>query len=158
MTKEEKVKYYELLLKQLEAMIKNESDWLANTANASALLFTTMKEINWAGFYMYKKDELVLGAFQGKPACIRITIGKGVCGTSAKERKTIVVSDVHKFEGHIACDCASNSEIVVPIIKENILIGVLDIDSPNFARFDEIDANYLEKFIKILNKYCIWDI
>ncbi len=152
-----KVKQYGLLLKQLEELIKDETDWLANSANATALLFQSMKDINWAGFYFYREEQLVLGPFQGKPACIRIDIGKGVCGTAARERRSIIVEDVHKFPGHIACDSASNSEIVVPIIKEDRLVGVLDIDSPIFNRFDLVDGRYLEEFVKILNRYCHWD-
>lgn len=152
-----KVKQYGLLLKQLEELIKDETDWLANSANAIALLFQSMKDINWAGFYFYRGGQLVLGPFQGKPACIRIDMGKGVCGTAAQERRIIIVEDVHKFPGHIACDSASNSEIVVPIIKEDRLVGVLDIDSPIFNRFDLVDGRYLEEFVKILNRYCHWD-
>ena len=151
-----KEKYYDLTLKQLKALVQNEKDWLANSANAAALIFNTMEQINWAGFYLYKEEQLILGPFQGKPACIRIAMGKGVCGTSAQERKTIIVEDVHQFPGHIACDSASNSEVVVPIIKDNRLIGVLDIDSPIFNRFDEVDGRYLEQFAEILNEYCEW--
>ncbi len=154
---EQKAKDYELILKQLEGLIKNERDWVANCANAAALLFHSMTDINWAGFYLYKEGQLVLGPFQGNLACIRIVMGKGVCGTSAAERKIMIVKDVHKCEGHIACDATSNSEIVVPIIKEDHLIGVLDIDSPLIGRFDEVDGKYLEAFVEILNRHCQWD-
>ena len=155
---EQKAKKYELILKQIEGLIKNEKDWLANCANSAALLFHSMEDINWAGFYLYKEGQLVLGPFQGNLACIRIAMGKGVCGTSAQERKTVIVKDVHEFEGHIACDAASNSEIVVPIIKGDQLIGVLDIDSPLTNRFDEVDGKYLEEFVEILNQYCKWTV
>src|SRR5690554_6798348 len=151
-----KEKHYELMLQQLTELTRDERDWLANSANAAALLFQSMERINWAGFYLYKEGQLVLGPFQGKPACIRIDMGNGVCGSAAQRRRTIIVKDVHQFPGHIACDSASNSEIVVPIIKEDRLIGVLDIDSPTFNRFDEIDRNYLEEFVEILNDHCNW--
>jgi len=120
------------------------------------LLFQLLPEINWAGFYLYKNNELVLGPFQGKPACVRIQMGKGVCGTAAKQRKVQVVKDVNEFPGHIACDIASQSEIVIPIIHEGKLIGVLDIDSPKKNRFDNVDAEGLIEFVDILNKYLIW--
>ena len=112
-----------------------------------------LDDINWAGFYLYKNNELVLGPFQGKPACTHIELGKGVCGSAALSRETQVIKNVHEFPGHIACDSQSNSEIVVPIIKNNILIGVLDIDSPLYSRFDEIDKKYLEEFVDILNEH-----
>lgn len=144
---------YENLNMSLNALITDEKDWLANLANASSLLWMMMDDINWAGFYLYKGGELVLGPFQGKPACTHIQLGKGVCGTTAYERKTLVVPDVHKFPGHIACDSDSNSEIVVPIISGDRLLGVLDIDSPLFARFDGEDEKYLEDFVHILVRY-----
>jgi GAF domain-containing protein len=137
----------------LTALIRDEEDWLANLANSSALLWMMLKDINWAGFYLYKNNELVLGPFQGKPACTRIELGKGVCGKAALAKETILVENVHEFPGYIACDSQSNSEIVVPIIKNNKLIGVLDIDSPIYSRFDETDKKYLEEFVDILNKY-----
>ena len=112
-----------------------------------------MDDINWAGFYLYKNGELVLGPFQGKVACTHIKIGKGVCGTAAKESQTQLVKNVHKFPGHIACDSESNSEIVIPIIKNNNLIGVLDIDSPKLSRFDEADKKFLEEYVNIIEKY-----
>jgi GAF domain-containing protein len=155
-TAPDKETFYKILLVKLEGLLSSEKDWLADIANASALLFNNLDNINWAGFYLYKGSELVLGPFQGRTACTRIKMGKGVCGTAALERKTQLVMDVHKFPGHIACDSASNSEIVVPIIKNDVLIGVLDIDSPNLQRFDETDKMYLEKFVDKLNKYLEW--
>lgn len=152
----DKKKFYSYLNTKLTGLICEEADWLANLSNASALLWLLLDDINWAGFYLYKDNELVLGPFQGKPACTHIQIGKGVCGTAAKELKTQVVKNVHEFPGHIACDSASNSEIVVPIVKDGKLVAVLDIDSPIFERFDEEDAQYLEGFVDILNKYIDW--
>lgn len=140
----------------LKGLLSGEPDWLANAANASALLYELMPDINWAGFYLLKSGELVLGPFQGKPACVRIPIGKGVCGTAAAQRKTQVVPDVEQFPGHIACDAASQSEIVVPIIRDDRLIGVLDIDSPVKGRFDDSDAEGLSAFVDILNQYIDW--
>jgi L-methionine (R)-S-oxide reductase len=148
----DKVKDYELLIKQLAALIHDEKDVIANLSNASALLNQFLDQVNWVGFYLWKEDELVLGPFQGLPACIRIGYGKGVCGTAVKERKTQLVEDVHQFPGHIACDSASQSEIVVPIIKNDQIYGVLDIDSPILSRFDETDKLYLEKFVEELVK------
>lgn len=153
---EDKKSSYEILLIRLKDFLSSEMDWLANLANASALLYQTLENINWAGFYFNKGGELVLGPFQGKIACTRIKIGRGVCGTAALKKTTIVVDNVHEFSGHIACDSASNSEIVVPIIKDESLIGVLDIDSPQFDRFDAVDSMYLEKFVDILNQYIDW--
>lgn len=141
----------------LEALIKDETDGLANLSNSAALLFNGLEDINWAGFYLFKEDQLVLGPFQGKPACIRIALGRGVCGTAALSRETVVVPDVHEFPGHIACDGASASEIVVPVVKAGRLIGVLDADSPVKARFDEEDKRGLESFVGILNMYIDWD-
>ncbi|AMA71893.1 MULTISPECIES: GAF domain-containing protein [Aneurinibacillus] len=141
---------YELVGKQLKALIENEPNRIANLANAAALLNQFLKRINWVGFYLYEENELVLGPFQGLPACVRIPLGKGVCGTAASERQTLCVEDVNKFPGHIACDAASQSEIVVPMIKDGQLIGVLDIDSPEKNRFDEIDQRGLEAFVRIL--------
>lgn len=152
----DKRKFYNYLNMKLTGLICEEPDWLANLSNAAALLWLLLDDINWAGFYLYKNGELVLGPFQGKPACTHISIGKGVCGTAAKEQKTQVVEDVHKFPGHIACDPNSKSEIVVPIVNNGKLIGVLDIDSPILKRFNEEDAQYLEKFVDILNKYVDW--
>ncbi|MGE7779694.1 GAF domain-containing protein [Peribacillus sp. NPDC097264] len=148
-----KVENYALVQKQLIALIEDEPNMIANLSNASALLNQFLGEINWVGFYLLEKDELVLGPFQGLPACVRIPIGKGVCGTSAAERKTMRVEDVHQFPGHIACDAATRSEIVVPLMKDGKLIGVLDIDSPIPNRFDESDQQGLEKITDILCNY-----
>lgn len=142
---------YELLLKQLTALLQDEHDQIANMANTSALLHMFLTDINWVGFYLYKENQLILGPFQGKPACIRIPMGKGVCGTSAKERKTLRIENVHEFPTHIACDSESNSEIVIPLIKKDTLYGVLDIDSPSLARFNETDEYYLIKVAEILS-------
>lgn len=141
---------YELVIKQLQALIDGETNFIANLANASALLNQFLENINWVGFYLAVGEELVLGPFQGLPACVRIPFGKGVCGTAAKNKKTELVPDVHLFPGHIACDAASQSEIVVPMIKNGNVIGVLDIDSPIKNRFDDIDRRYLEKFVETL--------
>ncbi|MBB5324473.1 GAF domain-containing protein [Anoxybacillus tepidamans] len=141
---------YELVIKQLQALIDGETNFIANLANASALLNQFLKNINWVGFYLAEGEQLVLGPFQGLPACVRIPFGKGVCGTAAKNQKTELVPDVHLFPGHIACDAASQSEIVVPMIKNGNVIGVLDIDSPIKNRFDDIDQRYLEKFVEVL--------
>ncbi|HWK50885.1 MAG TPA: GAF domain-containing protein [Steroidobacter sp.] len=131
-------------------MTENEPDWIANLANSAALLYHSLPDLNWAGFYLLKDGELVVGPFQGKPACVRIALGKGVCGTAAAQKKTQVVRDVHEFAGHIACDSASNSEIVVPMIRDGELIGVLDLDSPKLARFDAEDRDGLEGFVAAL--------
>jgi L-methionine (R)-S-oxide reductase len=145
---------YELVKKQLTALLDGEKNQIANLSNASALLNQFLNRINWVGFYlMDENNELVLGPFQGLPACVRIPLGKGVCGTSAKTRETIRVEDVHQFPGHIACDAASNSEIVIPLIKDGNLLGVLDIDSPEKNRFDELDQEQLEELTAILVKY-----
>ncbi|CAH0346854.1 GAF domain-containing protein [Bacillus sp. CECT 9360] len=149
-SKEEK---YQLLFKQLAALVEDETNMIANLSNASALLNHFLEDVNWVGFYLAEDDGLVLGPFQGLPACIRIPFGKGVCGTSAAERRTLRVEDVHQFPGHIACDAASQSEIVVPVLKGGNLIGVLDIDSPIKNRFDETDQKMLEEFTEILAKH-----
>jgi L-methionine (R)-S-oxide reductase len=141
---------YSEIHRALQAVLTGESDPIADLANAAALLFWSLPAINWAGFYLLKEQELVLGPFQGKIACVRIKLGQGVCGNAAEQRQTLVVPNVHEFPGHIACDSASNSEIVVPIIKNDALIGVLDIDSPEFARFDDNDKTELQKFVQIL--------
>ncbi|MGG4393794.1 GAF domain-containing protein [Paenibacillus thiaminolyticus] len=148
---------YPLLHKQLIALIEGEPNLIANLANASALLWQGLKDINWAGFYLMdeSKEELVLGPFQGLPACIRIPLGRGVCGTAAQERRTLVVPDVHAFSGHIACDAASRSEIVVPMMKDGRLVGVLDIDSPLTDRFQEPDREALEKMVEALMKEAV---
>ncbi|QOR65852.1 GAF domain-containing protein [Cytobacillus suaedae] len=149
-TKEEN---YQFVIKQLTALIEDEKNTIANLANASALLNQFLENINWVGFYITEGEQLVLGPFQGLPACVRIPFGKGVCGTSAQNKETLRVADVHLFPGHIACDAASASEIVVPMIKNNKVLGVLDIDSPIKDRFDEIDQEYLEKFVDVLVTY-----
>ena len=149
---ENKQEMYDRLATQLEGLMEGERDWLPNLANASALINQALKEINWAGFYLMKDGMLVLGPFQGNPACIRIPVGRGVCGTAAQTLQTQLVPDVHLFPGHIACDCASNSEIVVPIRKNGEIIGVLDIDSPVKNRFTEEDKTGLEAFVTILEK------
>ena len=143
---------YKMLCKLLEGLTQDVPHKIANLANASALLWQELPNLNWAGFYLLEGDTLILGPFQGKPACIEIPVGKGVCGTAVKENRTLVVPDVHQFPGHIACDCASNSEIVVPIYKNGEIIGVLDIDSPLFDRFSEEDRLGLEAFVKTLEK------
>lgn len=136
--------YYELGL-QARGLFDGERDPVANAANLSSLIFGGLDDLNWAGFYFLKAGVLVLGPFQGRPACVRIALGKGVCGTAAAERKTLVVPDVNEFPGHIACDVASRSEIVVPLIRDGAVIGVLDIDSPHVARFDDEDRAGLER-------------
>ncbi|AWB43323.1 GAF domain-containing protein [Paenibacillus sp. CAA11] len=143
---------YQAALTQLQGLIMDEPSAIANLSNASALLNLTLQDINWAGFYLYDGKELVLGPFQGLPACIRIPLGRGVCGTAAEQRTTVLVEDVHAFPGHIACDAASNSEIVVPMVKDGELLGVLDIDSPLKGRFDEVEQGFLEQFVEILVK------
>ena len=145
-----KPEQYRHLAESLTSLVASERDPIANFANAAALLFHSLAEINWAGFYILRDGELVLGPFQGKPACVRIALDRGVCGAAASRRETIVVPDVHAFPGHIACDSASNSEIVVPLIFEGRLIGVLDIDSPRLGRFDQEDAAGLERLGAIL--------
>ena len=131
-----KAEIYDELLRQTRGLLEGERDLIANTANVAALIWSMVPDLNWAGFYLMKGGELVLGPFQGKPACVRIALGKGVCGTAAARRTSVVVTDVHAFPGHIPCDSASNSEIVVPVIKNGVVHGVLDLDSPSFARFD----------------------
>jgi L-methionine (R)-S-oxide reductase len=144
---------YEMLAKQLDALLTGEKNVMANLSNASALLNQFFDRINWVGFYMMDGNELVLGPFQGLPACIRIPIGRGVCGTTVAKKETIIVPDVHAFPGHIACDAASQSEIVVPLLKNGEVIGVLDIDSPEKNRFQEEDQQGLEHFVSILMKH-----
>ncbi len=148
----EKESFYLSLCQQAEALIGGESNQIANFANISALLNISLDRINWVGFYVMENQQLVLGPFQGNPACIRIDLGKGVCGTCAQTGETQVVADVHAFEGHIACDAASNSEIVLPIFKNGDVVAVLDIDSPEFARFDQEDATGLQQLVSIIEK------
>ena len=151
------IEQYQRLTKQAVALIETEKDYIANLSNISALLFMELENLNWAGFYPTKGDELVLGPFQGKPACVRIPMGKGVCGTAAQTNSVQRVYDVHEFEGHIACDAASNSEIVIPFTINGEVAGVLDIDSPNIGRFNEIDEEGLTYFMaeveKLLNSH-----
>ena len=142
--------YYQEMNQSLSYLLESEHDMIANMANASALLYQYLPDINWAGFYLWKNNELILGPFQGKVACMHIPYGKGVCGTCIKELKIQRIPNVHEFPGHIACDSASNSEIVIPLIVNETIIGVLDIDSPIFSRFDEIDERYLVDFVHIL--------
>lgn len=141
---------YDLLIKQLPHVLEGETNVITNFANFSSLLFNSMSDVNWVGFYIFTGKELLLGPFQGKPACVRLQLGKGVCGTSFAQNKTIIVQDVDKFPGHIACDADSKSEIVIPIVKNEKLYGVLDIDSPNLSRFDENDSKYLEILLNLL--------
>jgi L-methionine (R)-S-oxide reductase len=148
-----KAELYASLAEQLRSLLEGERDFIANAANCCSLLYHSLPDVNWAGFYLNKSNELVLGPFQGKPACIRIAIGKGVCGTAAEQRQTILVDNVHEFPGHIACDSASNSEIVVPLIDHEQLIGVLDLDSPLFGRFDDEDAKGLNELVQIFVTY-----
>jgi L-methionine (R)-S-oxide reductase len=136
---------YARLAEELGGLLRGESDFIANAANTAALIFDAVPDLNWAGFYFLKRAELVVGPFQGRPACVRIALGKGVCGTAAVERRTIIVPDVEAFPGHIACDAASRSEIVIPLIAAGKLLGVLDVDSPRLARFDQGDARGLER-------------
>ena len=153
---EEKRELYTFLDSQLAALMEGEREPLPNMANMSALLFGALRDINWAGFYLMKDGGLLLGPFQGKPACIRIPVGRGVCGTAAKTLETQLVYDVHQFPGHIACDSASNSEIVIPLLKDERLIGVLDIDSPAVGRFDEQDRAGIEQLARRLTYGCDW--
>lgn len=141
---------YQMLNTQLAALIRGVPHQIANLANAAALLYHTLEGLNWAGFYLLEGNTLVLGPFQGKPACIEISVGRGVCGTAVAENRTQLVYDVHQFPGHIACDSASNSEIVVPIHGGGQIVGVLDIDSPHIGRFTEEDRTGLEEFVRIL--------
>lgn len=146
-----KIDNYDLVKKQLQALVHDEKNQIANLSNAAALLNQFLDRINWVGFYLMDNDsELVLGPFQGLPACIRIPIGKGVCGTAAMKKETIRVQDVNQFPGHIACDGASQSEIVIPILKDGTIYGVLDIDSPERNRFDELDQQKLEEFVDLV--------
>lgn len=142
---------YTELAASLRALLEGERDLVANAANMAALLFWSLRDLNWAGFYLVEpgRGDLLLGPFQGKPACVRIPAGRGVCGTAAATRATVVVPDVHAFPGHIACDSASNSEVVVPIVRGGRLLGVLDLDSPVHGRFDDADARGLESLVRI---------
>lgn len=141
---------YDLLEQSIIHLCQDEPDVLANLANVSALLYHSLSDVNWAGFYLFKQGELVVGPFQGKPACVHIALGKGVCGSAALARQTILVANVHEFSGHIACDSASQSEIVIPLIQESELVGVLDIDSPSLNRFSTADQLGLERCMAAL--------
>ncbi|MCC9604604.1 GAF domain-containing protein [Blastopirellula sp. JC732] len=145
-----KASFYAQLREDVSAILTGERDWIANTANCAAVLYHALRDVNWAGFYFLQGEELVLGPFQGKPACVRIGPGRGVCGAAVVQRQTLVVPNVHEFPGHIACDCASNAEIVVPLIVGDRIIGVLDIDSPVLERFSEEDAAGLESIVACL--------
>lgn len=147
---------YELMKEQLKSLAEDEPYFIPVLSNASALIFENLEELNWAGFYLMNKGSLLLGPFQGKTACIRIPMGKGVCGTAAEKDETVVVKDVHEFPGHIACDSASNSEIVVPIHSEGKVVGVLDLDSTKFDRFSNADKQGLEAFVKTLESVIEW--
>ena len=150
MTAAEKPELYRDLARQLAALIAGEPDPIANAANTSALIYHGLPNLNWAGFYFRNGAELVLGPFQGKPACVRIPIGEGVCGAAAVRGTTVLVPDVHDFPGHIACDPASRSELVVPLIEDGSVLGVLDLDSPLPARFDELDRDGCEQLLAVL--------
>lgn len=147
---QDKKQIYAELNQQALALVAGEHDVIANMANISALLYWGLEDVNWAGFYLLKEQQLVLGPFHGKPACIRIPLGKGVCGTAVSENKVQLVHDVHAFSGHIACDAASNSEIVLPIYKAGEIFAVLDIDSPSIGRFDQIDAEGLQNIVNAI--------
>lgn len=152
-----KSELYDQLAAQLSALLAGERDLIANAANFSSLIYHSLPDLNWAGFYFEKDGELVLGPFQGRPACVRIALGQGVCGTAAANCATTIVPNVHEFPGHIACDSASNSEIVIPLFKGKRSIGVLDLDSPKLSRFDEEDAAGLETLVKIMLASTITD-
>lgn len=154
---ESKKKLYQYMNLKLLGLISDETDWLANLSNAAALINMLLKDINWVGFYLYRKDKLILGPFQGKPACVNIEIGKGVCGRSGLTKETQLVENVQDFPGHIACDSASKSELVIPILVEGELMGVLDIDSPMTSRFTLEDQDGLEKIVETLKKYVRFD-
>ncbi len=143
-----------MLAAQVRSLLAGERDFIANAANFSSLVYHSLPDLNWAGFYLFKDGELVLGPFQGKPACIRIGLGKGVCGTAAMSRSTIVVNNVNEFPGHIACDSDSNAEIVVPLLAGERLLGVFDVDSPSLSRFDDEDAAGLNRLVKIFMEQC----
>ncbi len=149
----QKKQEYETVLLASKGLVEDRQLPISLYANLSALLKQTLSDVSWVGFYLFNGTALYLGPFQGKVACVDITLDRGVCGLAARTKKTVIVPDVHKFPGHIACDEGSNSEIVIPLMKNNQLIGVLDIDSYTFARFDKVDQNYLEKFVQSIVKY-----
>ncbi len=148
----DKPTFYVKLAEELAALLADERDAIANAANTAALLYHRIEHVNWCGFYFRQGEELVLGPFQGKPACVRIAMGRGVCGSAAARRQTIVVPDVHEFPGHIACDAASNAEVVVPILRGDRVVGVLDLDSPVPQRFDAADGDGLERVVAVFCK------
>ncbi|MDF2985104.1 MAG: hypothetical protein K0R50_614 [Eubacterium sp.] len=152
----DKAQMYKLLLAQMKELLEGEHNVTANLSNVSALLNEALEDINWVGFYLINADELILGPFQGKVACVHIAIGRGVCGTAVQQDKTQLVEDVHLFPGHIACDSASNSELVIPLRSKGKVVGVLDIDSPSIGRFDVVDASELEKIAKVIEDACEW--
>jgi GAF domain-containing protein len=154
---DDKAGLYHALAGELDALLTGEVDPVANAANAAAAIYHALRDLNWVGFYLLRDGELVLGPFQGRPACVRIPLGKGVCGTAAENRETLVVPDVNAFPGHIACDAASRSEIVVPIVRGRTLVGVLDVDAPETARFDEEDRAGLERFVNALLPAVAWE-
>lgn len=154
---EDKASMYRILRTQLQGLTDGVHHVTANLANASALLNQALDKINWVGFYLLEKDTLVLGPFQGKPACIEIKVGNGVCGTAVAEDSVMLVKNVHEFPGHIACDSASNSEVVIPLWDGPQLVGVLDIDSPELSRFDETDLEGLSAFAAVLQDCCDWE-
>ena len=151
-----KMKAYEEAIEKLTERTSNERDLIANLANTSAILAEHIEDINWVGFYLFKEGQLVLGPFQGRPACVRIEVDKGVCGGAFLKNEPMIITDVMKFPGHIACDARSKSEIVIPMHFMGERVGVLDIDSPIVGRFDEVDKKYLEKIVKILELSCKW--
>ncbi|MBB3608697.1 GAF domain-containing protein [Rhizobium sp. BK602] len=153
-----KPEFYRELSGQLQALLDGETDPIANAANTSALIFQMLPDLNWAGFYFLQSDdELVLGPFQGKPACVRIAVGRGVCGTAIEKEQSILVEDVHAFPGHIACDAASRSELVVPLFRDGYVFGVIDLDSPLPGRFDGDDQTGIEALSAIYTSACDWD-
>ncbi len=151
---EKKLKY---MLMFLKSQLSSENNWLSNISNASAIIMSCVDRLNWAGFYFYKDGELLLGPFQGKPACNRIKIGSGVCGTAFEKAETILVDNVNEFPGHIFCDGDSKSELVVPIIVREKVLGVLDLDSPEYSRFTDLEKTYFEEFVAVLERDCIWE-
>ncbi len=151
----DKVNFYRELNAQVAAIVGSESDIIANMANISAILFDGLEFVNWVGFYRLENEELILGPFQGKVACIRIPVGRGVCGTAVSKNETQLVNDVHQFSGHIACDAASNSEIVIPVRQNGRIVAVLDIDSMNFSRFDQFDQVGLEETVRLLEQQLV---
>lgn len=150
---DDRIAFYADLAGQIDALLSGETDWTANLANAAAAIFHGLPSLNWAGFYLSRGAELVLGPFQGKPACVRIPVGNGVCGTAALRRRSVLVPDVHAFPGHIACDSTSRSELVVPLIRDERLIGVLDLDSPVLGRFDAADQSGCEKLAAVIARH-----